>query len=199
MNCNGTAATTFLQLNQEHLTQPGMKLFPNYTPPIPPHNDSSPAANHHYHQITYQQPHPHTQTLAPLRLNQDHFSKTNTLGGAPNGRPKYQTHHHHHHIQSHPADLQQQPDSDPDQHPDEDVLEDDHEEDSCGSVASVPTVSPTPPELPIRNGLTQAGTAAYAVNTLNHINNNTLRGPETLGVTGTGTVGGGRKTMRHYH
>ncbi|KAL9703072.1 hypothetical protein quinque_006590 [Culex quinquefasciatus] len=155
-----------------------MKLFPNYTPPIPPHNDSSPAANHHYHQITYQQ---HTQTLAPLRLNQDHFSnKTNTLGGAaaPNGQFQH-------------------PDSDPDQHPEEEeeVLGDDHEEDS-GSGASVPTVSPTPPELPIRNGLTSE-TAAYAVNTLNHINNNTLGG---TGVTGTvGTVGGGRKTMRHYH
>ncbi|KFB51899.1 leucine-rich repeat-containing protein 4B [Anopheles sinensis] len=135
-----------IPLSQDHLTisqqqeiQPGMKLFPNYTPPIPPHHHhngngglvvgggispgSSNPANHHYHQITYQ-----TQTLAPLRLNQDHFlpshsaagsgNKTNTISAsvvgvnqAPTGGPtrvaKYQTHHHHHNHH-HPASLQQQ-------------------------------------------------------------------------------------------
>ncbi|XP_049294251.1 protein roadkill, partial [Anopheles funestus] len=123
-----TSATSFLQLSQDHLTagqhhqphqqptiQPGMKLFPNYTPPIPPHHhngngggmgDGSSPANHHYHQITYQ-----TQTLAPLRLNQEHFlphgSKTNTVSasaGVNQSRlhSKYQTHHHHlHHHHQH--------------------------------------------------------------------------------------------------
>ncbi|XP_058055009.1 uncharacterized protein LOC131206466, partial [Anopheles bellator] len=117
-----TTATSFLQ---DPLTvKPGMKLFPNYTPPIPPHHHHHPLAengglpggggggggpaNHHYHQITYQT---HQQTLAPLRLNQDHFlpprDKTNTIGslgvlGGPScprsgQQPaKYQTHHHHH-------------------------------------------------------------------------------------------------------
>lgn len=185
-----------------------MKLFPNYTPPIPPHNNdhsSSSPANHHYHQITYQQ-HPATQTLAPLRLNQDHFTnKTNTLNGPlpASSRPKFQTHHHHH-IQNHhhhPANV-----SDDLQPCDDDPAEgvgaiSDHEEEDSGSssAATHSPQSPTPPELPIRNGLTEA--QAYAVNTLNHINNN------TVGMTGTGTgvngktatTGGRQKTMRHYH
>ncbi|XP_062561460.1 protein bunched, class 2/F/G isoform-like [Armigeres subalbatus] len=233
-------ATTFLQLSQDHLKQPGMKLFPNYTPPIPPHhnntnsNSSSSAAtatttasgnfstmsnnvnNHHYHQITYQ-----TQTLAPLRLNQDHFSgsKTNTLGGVggpnglPNGRPKYQTHHHHHHHheqQQHPSPHhhhQLHPLS-PDHHDELDVdgcsasisaaSGCDNEDDSNSATTSPPhsPSSPVPPELPIRNGLVVAN---YNVNTLNHsivANGSGKMGPPRLAsVDATGT----RKTVRHYH
>ncbi|XP_053686006.1 mastermind-like domain-containing protein 1, partial [Sabethes cyaneus] len=249
-NCNGTA-TTFLQLSQEHLKQPGMKLFPNYTPPIPPHSNgpssntsanfstlSNNVNNHHYHQITY-----HTQTLAPLRLNQDHFNaKTNTLAGCavgpvsgpgqPNGRQKYQTHHHHHHHQhQHPQQQQQQQQSHHHHHhhpqlsdhelEDDDVF-DDNEDDSNNSgttsplpppaqlPASLPS-TPTPPELPIRNGLA----TNYNVNTLNHINNNTATaaavGAGSNGVKmpspGVAAAGGiderpvtvNRKAIRHYH
>ncbi|XP_055527793.1 GATA zinc finger domain-containing protein 10-like, partial [Wyeomyia smithii] len=251
-NCNGTA-TTFLQLSQEHLKQPGMKLFPNYTPPIPPHSDgpsntsanfstlSNNVNNHHYHQITY-----HTQTLAPLRLNQDHFNvKTNTLAGCaagivsgsdqPNGRQKYQTHHHHHHHQhQHPQQQQQQQQQSHHHHhhhpqlsdhelEDDDVF-DDNEDDSNNSgtasplppsvqlPASLPS-TPTPPDLPIRNGLA----TNYNVNTLNHINNNTattgggirengvkMSSPGVAAI-GVGVAGGerpvttNRKAMRHYH
>ncbi|XP_058456382.1 midnolin homolog, partial [Malaya genurostris] len=252
-NCNGTA-TTFLQLSQEHLKQPGMKLFPNYTPPIPPHTGTSSNAssgnfstlsnnvnNHHYHQITYQ-----TQTLAPLRLNQDHFNaKTNTLGGGglavcsgqPNGRQKYQTHHHHHHHQHHHPQHQQSHHRQLSDHELDDDVFDDNEDDSNNSGTTSPPPSqpppqtspstPTPPELPIRNGLV----ANYNVNTLNHINNNTvaiagraaggggggcvirengikMSSPGTVAITsgerpvltnGGGGTGGGRKTMRHYH
>ncbi|XP_058835798.1 hybrid signal transduction histidine kinase M-like, partial [Topomyia yanbarensis] len=260
-NCNGTA-TTFLQLSQEHLKQPGMKLFPNYTPPIPPHTGTNSNAstgnfstlsnnvnNHHYHQITYQ-----TQTLAPLRLNQDHFnSKTNTLGGGgggggltvcsgqPNGRQKYQTHHHHHHHQhQHPQQqqLQQQQSHHhqlSDHELDDDVFDDNEDDSNNSGTTSPPPASlqmspstPTPPELPIRNGLV----ANYNVNTLNHINNNTvvvaagsvagggvgsggggggcairengikMSSPGTVAITGERPVvmnGGGRKAARHYH
>ncbi|XP_065073654.1 forkhead box protein B2-like [Ochlerotatus camptorhynchus] len=221
-----------------------MKLFPNYTPPIPPHHNSSSSNNnssssattatttasanfstlsnnvnnHHYHQITYQ-----TQTLAPLRLNQDHFnSKTNTLGGGPNGlpngRPKYQTHHHHHHHHS----LHEQQHPSPHPHHPHHELPSDHEMDVDGCSASIvsgcdneddsnsATTSPphspslpTPPELPIRNGLVAAN---YNVNTLNHIvvgNGGGSVGGDgkmsaSVAVT-AGAVAGGRKTMRHYH
>lgn len=233
-------ATTFLQLSQDHLKQPGMKLFPNYTPPIPPHHNNSNSSssattatttasgnfstmsnnvnNHHYHQITYQ-----TQTLAPLRLNQDHFSssKTNTLGGVvgpnglPNGRPKYQTHHHHHHHHHDGLHHEQQQHQHPPHHP----LSSDHEldVDGCSRSASISAASgcdneddsnsattspphsptsPTPPELPIRNGLLPGN---YNVNTLNH---NIIVGNGKM-ATGTATAAtsntGERKTMRHYH
>lgn len=199
-----------------------MKLFPNYTPPIAPQSSnansanfstlSSNVSNHHYHQITYQ-----TQTLAPLRISQEHFSsKTNTFvgpaggSGLPNGRQKYQTHHHHHqHQQQHQQQEQLSHDelSDHERNDDDDVL-DDNEDDSNSATTSPPPTpsSPTPPELPIRNGLV----ANYNVNTLNHINNNTVvaSGGLKIPATPAATVStvdrpvvstGGRRSLRHYH
>ncbi|XP_050090001.1 transcription factor MafB-like, partial [Anopheles aquasalis] len=159
-----TATSFQLQLNQDHLTvkQPGMKLFPNYTPPIPPHHlhngngppsgaSASNPANHHYHQITYQHTAGQQQTLAPLRLNQDHFlppNKTNTIGpsgghggiGGPVSGPrsqqsgmhgtKYQTHHHHHHSLNgaFQQQQQQQPDHSHLYHHPQDVDDDDDDQ-----------------------------------------------------------------------
>ncbi|XP_055600417.1 POU domain, class 4, transcription factor 2-like [Uranotaenia lowii] len=195
-----------------------MKLFPNYTPPIPPHNNTSSSNNstlsnnHHYHQITYQ-----AQTLAPLRLNQEHFSKTNTLGAGNvlgpspnplNGPHKYQTthhHHHHHHHQQPPYDYphhQQHSHSDTELDHDDDITLDEGEDDSMASnITTSPTHTPqsdgegvvvgpsSPPELPIRNGLIGSSTLNH-----NHINQN--GGPKGSGPI----IGTGRKMVRqHYH
>lgn len=76
----------------------------------------------------------------------------------------------------------------------------DNEDDSNSATTSPPHSPslPAPPELPIRNGLVAAN---YNVNTLNHIvvgngGDGKMSAPV---VVAAGAVGGGRKTMRHYH
>lgn len=68
----------------------------------------------------------------------------------------------------------------------------DNEDDSNSATTSPPhsPSSQTPPELPIRNGLVAAN---YNVNTLNHIAAGDGDGKMSA------SIGGGRKTMRHYH
>ncbi|XP_058170209.1 uncharacterized protein LOC131285374, partial [Anopheles ziemanni] len=193
-------ATSFLQLSQDHLTigqqqeiQPGMKLFPNYTPPIPPHHlhngnggissGSSNPANHHYHQITYQ-----TQTLAPLRLNQDHFLPSQSAAGGGN---KTNT------ISASVVGVNQAPTGGGGPpRDDDDTLDVNDDGEGSGESQSEATsppqspISPTPPELPIRNGLLAAN---YPISTLNHINNN--------GSNSSGGSGGSSNTSNgsHHH
>jgi hypothetical protein len=112
-----TATSQFLQLNnhsdaqptnpqqpQQHHTlnhQPGMKLFPNYPPPsggngmVRSGSGGGGGDPQYYHQHPGYAP----QTLAPLRLSQDHFvSKSNTMNNL--NHPKHMNggvkmHHHY--------------------------------------------------------------------------------------------------------
>jgi hypothetical protein len=99
-NPASTATSQFLQLNQEHMqqtmpnhhhnhtlnNQAGMKLFPNYTSTSNGtangmvRSGSSGAGTGIESQYYHQHPNYPPQTLAPLRLSQDHFvSKSNTM------------------------------------------------------------------------------------------------------------------------
>lgn len=93
-----------------------------------------------------------TQTLAPLRLSQDHFtqSKTNTLGGHYNSKqqPQPLVHQNHHHA--HEANNNKNYNNGGDSH------------------KSPPD---SPPELPIRNGL---------INNYNHNLQTNCRNPKAI-------------------